>query len=169
MLAGGKRLSPTEPTGETGGLRSNSDEVLYKKLSFIKGLQQNGIHFATVPLGWTKNSVDWTNRADNAYTQALSGYPKAYSGTSSGEVCSKHKAFLCLVWCTHFATAPSACFRRARPLPYPHTPTSSCSTNLPSFFDVCQRVDRFIDTLKWLSIWRAIFVFLIQQSYVLKV
>jgi len=27
MLAGGKRLSPTEPTGETGGLRSNSDEV----------------------------------------------------------------------------------------------------------------------------------------------
>jgi len=27
MIAGGKRLSPTEPTGETGGLRSNSDEV----------------------------------------------------------------------------------------------------------------------------------------------
>jgi len=27
MLAGGKRLSPTEPTGETGELQSNSDEV----------------------------------------------------------------------------------------------------------------------------------------------
>ena len=27
MIAGGNRLSPTEPTGETGGLRSNSDEV----------------------------------------------------------------------------------------------------------------------------------------------
>ena len=27
MLASDKRLSPTEPTGETGGLHSNSDEV----------------------------------------------------------------------------------------------------------------------------------------------
>ncbi len=33
-----------------------------------------------------------------------------------------------------FFTSP---FRRARPLPYPHTPTSSRSTNSPSFFLAC--------------------------------
>jgi len=32
-------------------------------------------------------------------------------------------------------------------LPYPRTPTSFHPTDLPSFFLVCQRVDRFIDTL----------------------
>ena len=41
-------------------------------------------------LGWTKNSADWTNCAKARYSLAF-GYPKAYVGTSSGEVCSKHK------------------------------------------------------------------------------
>ena len=44
--------------------------------------------------------------------------------------------------------AISACFLRTESLPYPRTPTSLCSNDLPSFFLVCQCVDRFIDTLK---------------------
>ena len=35
MIAGGNRLSPTESTDETGGLRSNSDEV-YEALPPLK-------------------------------------------------------------------------------------------------------------------------------------
>ena len=31
------------------------------------------------------------------------------------------------------------------------TPTEPFHENLPSFFEVCQRVDRFIDTLKGLA------------------
>jgi len=41
-----------------------------------------------------------------------------------------------------------ACFLRNRSLQYHRTATKTISQNIPSFFNVCQRVDRFIDTLK---------------------
>ena len=41
-----------------------------------------------------------------------------------------------------------ACFRPACTLAYHRTPTSTRRPDLPSFFKVCQRVNRFIDTLR---------------------
>ncbi|MDD6307896.1 MAG: hypothetical protein PUB07_00835 [Clostridia bacterium] len=46
--------------------------------------------FATAPFGIGKNSAEWTNCAKAAGF----GFPRAYTGTLRGEVCSKYKAFL---------------------------------------------------------------------------
>ena len=55
-----------------------NEEGVVKKLSF----------FTTPYLGIGKNASERTNGTANPFIKGFAGYPKAYDGTSRGDVCS---------------------------------------------------------------------------------